>query len=124
MGETKYWFINFLAGLVVLALLGLHMAIMHLDSLLAMLAPIPARPLEWANMLDRGKDTFFTVTYVLLLASALFHGLYGVRTMMTEYLPSKRAHQVIVTICWTVGVVLFSVGTYATVAFHMSSTVP
>ncbi len=123
MRETKYWFINFIAGLVVLVLLGLHMGIMHLDSLLAMLAPLPAKPLEWVNMLDRGKSTFFTATYVLLLASALFHGLYGVRTMITEYLPGKRAHRVIVTICWAVGVALFSVGTYATVIFHMSSSV-
>ena len=120
MRETKFWLINIVCGVVILAFLGMHMAIMHLDDLLALLQPALSEPLTWPQVSGRGESGFFTLTYVLLLGTALFHGLYGVRTMLTEFWSGERAARVILLGCWATGSVLFGVGTVATVVFHVT----
>ena len=118
MRETKYWTLSVACALVVLVLLGLHMAIMHLPGLLERMFGLRGSPLAWQSLLDRGRDVFFTWTYVLALAAGLFHGLYGVHNALTEVWSGERASRRIGIGCWVAGIVLFAVGTCATVLFH------
>ena len=121
MRETFYWLLNIVCAVVILVLLGLHMGIMHLDGVLAAVFGAPEKPLSWNNMLERGGSSFFTVTYVVLLATALFHGFYGLRTMLLEYWSGLRAERVITAACWFAGIALFAIGTYVTVSFGTMS---
>lgn len=118
MRDQKLWTWHILAGAVILVLLGLHMTIMHLDSLIhfAGLNPAGGRPIDWENVLVRGKSTAFAVTYVLLLGAALFHGLYGLRNILIELNPSAALQKVISAALLLVGVGLFVFGTWAAVA--------
>ena len=114
----KYWLLNVIAGLVVLLLGGMHLAIFHLDDVLAPLLGISTEPLAWAEVRARGTRVGQVAAYVLLLAAALFHGFYGLRTVLTEIWDGRRATVAIGIVCWVLGLSLFAVGTFGAIYFH------
>ncbi len=120
----RYWVLNLLSGLAVFALLGWHMAVMHLNDLLGLAVSMPVVPLAWDQVLERGRSAAYAGTYVLLLGTALFHGFYGLHTILKEYWPGRVAGNLITACCWIAGGALFAVGTYATIAFRSASLVP
>ncbi|MGB9103538.1 MAG: hypothetical protein WCC59_02160, partial [Terriglobales bacterium] len=84
MNGAKYWTWHMAAGVVILFLLGLHMLIMHLGGTTHLFAPHGGGAGSKANSLFRDGRLFFTFTYILLLGVALYHGLYGLRTILFE----------------------------------------
>ena len=84
MRDQRLWTWHVLAGLVIFVLLGLHMAIMHLDTLLGWFNPAGMKPIAWDSVVQRARMGFFAVTYIVLLGAALFHGLYGLRNILFE----------------------------------------
>lgn len=115
----KYWLINALCGLIVLVLLGGHMATMHLDDVMALVTGGNTNPLDYEQVTQRGYSLPLALSYIVLLAAALFHGLYGVNTMFTERWTSARAALRIRLACWIVGLGLFVVGAGGTVVFYL-----
>jgi len=118
MRDQKLWTWHVVAGGVILVLLGLHMGIMHLDALLGAFNAPGSHPIDWANVVARGKAVFFPVTYVILLGAALFHGLYGLRNILLELNPSAGLKKVIAVALLLAGLGLFAFGTWAAVASH------
>ncbi len=114
----RYWFLNAICGLLVLVLLTMHMFTMHLDDVLALFFSINTEPLGWDAVSARGASALYTGAYVVLLGTALFHGFYGLRTVLTEVWTSDRAGRLIRGACWALGVGLFVVGLAAAVAYH------
>jgi len=82
--ESKLWFLFILAALVLIVFLGLHLGYMHLNNLLGL-----AEPLDYNNVQERGESLFWFISYFILLVAALYHGLYGLRTIFLEYFPQK-----------------------------------
>jgi succinate dehydrogenase / fumarate reductase membrane anchor subunit len=68
--------------------------------------------------LFRDGTLFFTVTYVLLLGVALYHGLYGLRTILFELTLKPAAEKAITLVFLVVGMGLFGLGTWAAIAAH------
>jgi succinate dehydrogenase / fumarate reductase membrane anchor subunit len=118
MRDQKLWTWHVLAGLVILVFLGLHMTVMHLEVIVGIFNPAGGHPIDWANVVARGKTLFFPVSYVVLLGAALFHGLYGTRNILFELNPSAGLKRVIGVVLLLVGVGLFVLGTWAAVASH------
>jgi len=116
MRESKRFALHLVAAVVILVLLGVHMAIMHLDGLLERIAGASGDPLAWERVLERGRSLFFSLTYVLLLGAALYHGLYGLRTMILELEPPPRLRRAASVIIWIAGVALFGLGSYTVIA--------
>lgn len=118
MRDQKLWTWHIAAGAVILVLLGLHMTIMHLDGIahFAGLNPAGGRPVDWGNVVARGKSAAFAVTYVLLLGAALFHGLYGLRNILLELDPPGLLKKAIGVVLLIAGVGLFAFGTWAALA--------
>jgi len=117
MGETKYWTWHMAAGVLILFLLGLHMLIMH-TSLLTVFSPYSSDTDIVKNTLLRDSKLFFTVTYVVLLGLALYHGLYGLRTMLFELTPKPATEKAITLVLVIVGFGLFGLGTWAAIVAH------
>jgi succinate dehydrogenase/fumarate reductase cytochrome b subunit len=115
--ETKYWTWHMTAGVVLLLLLGLHMLIMHMGTALVF-APYGSDPTSFENSLFRDGKLFFTVTYVVLLAVGLYHGLYGLRTLLFELTLKPGTEKTITIVLLIMGVGLFGLGTWAAVAAH------
>ena len=91
MRDQKLWTWHLAAGVVILFLLGLHMTVMHLNVTIPLkgLNPAGGHPIDWANVVARGKSAAFMLTYVILLGAALFHGLYGLRNILFELNPVR-----------------------------------
>jgi len=113
MRDQRLWTWHVLAGLVILVFLGLHMAIMHLDVLLAIFNPADPHPIAWGNVVARAKMGFFTVSYIVLLGAALFHGLYGLRNILFELGPGRGVKSALNFVLAAGGVGLFVFGAWA-----------
>lgn len=120
--DTRYWAVNVVSALAILIVLGVHMGLIHLDGLLGLINPAWVEPLAWDRVQARGASGWFTTTYVLLVGTALFHGLYGLHTILTEVWTSPRAAARIAAGCWVAGTVLFAVGAAGVLVFHFGMT--
>jgi succinate dehydrogenase/fumarate reductase cytochrome b subunit len=113
MKETKYWTWHMLAGVIILFLLGLHMITMHLNTILGLFNPFGGEAIEWANVAARGKLVIYA-----LLGIALYHGLYGFRTILFE-LGLRRGTQRFINVLFViVGICFFVIGTWAAIKFQ------
>jgi succinate dehydrogenase hydrophobic anchor subunit len=119
MRDRTLWTWHIGAGAVILVLLGLHMAIMHLNQTLGIFG---AEPLGWDSVAQRATSLFFTVTYVLLLGAALYHGFYGLRNILLELNPGPGLRRTIDVGLSVVGLALFAFGTWAALAAPGAAT--
>ena len=113
MRDRTLWTWHIGAGVVILVLLGLHMAIMHLDQTLGISG---AEPVEWESVAARAGSLFFTVTYVLRRGAALYHGFYGLRNILLELNPGPGLRRVVNVGLTAFGAALFVFGTWAALA--------
>ena len=125
MRESKLWFWHILSAAIILVLLGVHMGIMHLDAILSAAGIGSSEPVAAEEVFQRSQQLIFMITYILLLGAALFHGLYGLRSMFFELSFSKAVEKAIGGLCALAGVVLFIYGSYvAVVVFNMQGVSP
>ena len=123
MRDQKLWTWHVAAGILVVVLLGLHMVIMHMSRTVGIGNPAGGHPVDWGNVLARAKSVFFTITYILLLGAALFHGLYGFRNIVCEVGPPPGLKKTINALLLVGGLGLFGLGTWAAIAsFQLASS--
>jgi succinate dehydrogenase hydrophobic anchor subunit len=79
--ESTQWYLFLLAGLVLLAVLGIHYGVMHLGGLFGYPR---SEVLSFGSVHERSGQVFFLVVYLILLVAALYHGLYGLRAIIFE----------------------------------------
>ena len=115
MRETAYWTWFIIAAIVILVFAGLHMVVMHL-SVLGVFNPEGGAVTNWGNVAFRSQNQFLAFTYIILLGAALYHGLYGLRTIVFELGPKKSFQDTLTVLLWIVGLVLFAIGTYSAIA--------
>lgn len=121
MRDRTLWMWHLGAGLVILVLLGLHMAIMHLDTSLGITAT-GEEAIDWASVAERAQSLFFTVSYVVLLAAALYHGFFGLRHILFELNPRGGLRRAIDVSLVVLGLALFAFGTWAAIAAPGAAT--
>ncbi len=114
MRESTLWFWHIIAGAVILVLVGLHMAVMHLDDIIGLYA----NATEWETVIARSQQGFFMVTYILLLGAALYHGLYGFRSILFELNLRKGTQKAISWLVVLGGLLLFIYGAYVAIAVY------
>ena len=113
MRDQRLWTRHVLAGLVVFVFLGLHMTVMHLDTLVGWFNPAGIKPIAWDSVMQRARLGFFTVSYIVLLGAALFHGLYGLRNILFELGIGTGAKKGLSLVLTAGGVALFAYGAWA-----------
>ncbi len=117
MRNSTAWNLHMLAGLVLVLLLGVHMITTHLDLILHWFNPAGGKAIEYANVAARGQHFSTVIFYVLFLGLALYHGLYGLRTILFELNPGKQMESTITKVFVIGGIVLFAIGSIATLIF-------
>ena len=115
MRESTLWILHIFAGVIILVLLGLHMFIMHLDSILGFLNIGYENTISSAMVFERSKHVFFMVTYILLLGTALYHGFYGLRNILFELSLKKGMEKFLNFFLPVCALFLFLYGTYVAV---------
>lgn len=113
MRETPYWIWHILTGIIVLVFLGLHMIVMHFDGTISLSNPAGGSATNWENVIYRSQTAFYAITYIVLLGAALYHGLYGLRTILCELKSGRKFQKCLSIVFWLVGVCLFLIGSYA-----------
>lgn len=116
--ESTFWTWHLLAGVIILVVLGIHMSIMHLSKLLGT-GGGTNDVVQWTLVRMRSIDFAFAFMYVVLLGAALYHGLYGLRTIILELTLPERAERFVSGLIVFIGFVLFILGGYSTVAFYV-----
>jgi len=114
MREQRLWTWHMGAGVVILVFLGLHMTVMHLESIVGIFNPAEGElPVAWANVVERSRSAFFMVTYIVLLGAALYHGLFGLRTIIEELNPGAAVRKAVAAVLTVGGLLLFAFGTFS-----------
>ncbi len=122
MKETAYWTWFFIAGIVMFVFAGLHVVTVHLSAVVNLFNPAGADSVAWANVAYRSKSGFFVFTYIVILAAALYHGFYGLRTILFEMGLKQPARRPLTIVLWLAGLALFGFGTYAAFAAKNAAT--
>lgn len=115
MRESFFWLLQPLTGLAMGFFLVVHMVLMHLDRILAFLGIEVGDVLLYESVMTRAGSTFWLVFYILFLAVALYHGLYGLRGIILEWLGRREFDRVTTGVIVAVGIVAFVYGAFVTV---------
>lgn len=120
MKESTKWFLFIIAGALIVFLLGIHIVIMHFDDLLYSLGVGDKDVLSYESVAHRSKIFAHVVIYILLLGAALYHGLYGFRSLLFELPLGKSLHNALSIIITIAGVLLFIYGAHAIIIGYIS----
>jgi len=114
MRESTLWFLHLFAGAVMLVVLGIHFGVMHTSGLLGI---DHSEVLSYSSVAYRSGKLFYLVVYMVLLVAALYHSLYGLRSLIFELTlvgpAAKRVINIILILC---GWGFFFYGSYAIIA--------
>ena len=115
MRESKLWAWHIVSAVVILVLLGLHMATMHLGAILSFIGLGSTDPVAAEHVFARSRQAAYMVGYIILLGAGLFHGLYGLRSIIFELSIPKGLKKTAGSLCVIVGIGLFVYGSYVAV---------
>lgn len=112
MRNGIFWILFMTAGIIMIILLSLHMGLMHLGGFLGLFGVDLEDVRSFAAVLERGKSASYLAFYIAFLALALYHGLYGLRTIIFELTIPKTLESLVTIILILVGGAAFAYGTY------------
>ena len=114
MRESTLWLLHLFCGAVLVVVLGIHYGVMHLGGLFG----IPRdQVLTFASVSARSEMPFYLVVYLILLAAGLYHGLYGLRSIILEVSAIGTACQRVLNVLLIIsGWGFFAYGAYAIIA--------
>ncbi len=112
MRETRLWLLSLASTVVILVLLATHFAVMHYSPTFTGQSLEEARSLS--EVLVRGRSAVQMVIYILFLAVALYHGLYGLRGIILELPLAQTWNRPISFLILVIGLLFFVYGTYVT----------
>jgi succinate dehydrogenase hydrophobic anchor subunit len=112
MRETRLWSWHLLVIPIIIVLLGLHFTVMHYAPVFYGQTVEEMR--SFTAMIERGRSVAQLVLYILLLAAALYHGLYGLRGIIRELPLSPALGKIVDTSIICLGLFIFAFGSYVT----------
>ena len=116
MRESKLWFLHIITAIVILVLLGSHMGIMHMGSILGHLGfNFSDHPTDSEEVFQRSRQALFMIVYIILLGTALFHGLYGLRSIIYELSLPRSLEKAVGWLFCAAGIFLFLYGSFVAV---------
>jgi len=120
MRTTRFRLVHMLAGAVIAVLLGIHMVVIHLDTVLGFFGIGTTEPTSWGSMIARASQSIWVGLYIALLAFVLYHGFYGLRGVILEVTTSAKTVRVVTWVLITVGIITFIWGTYVPIVLFSS----
>jgi succinate dehydrogenase hydrophobic anchor subunit len=107
MRESTLWLLHLSAAIVLVVTVTIHLA-----SFTSFIGPGRTEALEFPVVKSRVTNPLYTIVYVLFLAAGFYHGVYGVRTILSELIPNKAVRKALVVLVAVAGVLFFLWGTY------------
>lgn len=113
MLKTRMHLLFFLAAIGTAVTLGIHMAVQHLNNVLA---TGDTDPTSWVSMMGRAAEYGWVVIYILMLIFGLYHGLYGLRGIIIEMTKSEKTITLVNRIFIVGGIIIFAWAAYVPIA--------
>ncbi len=112
MRERRFYYWFMWAAVVLLVAATFHMFLMHMFKTLEFLGVQVGEPLEWQEVVRRAKDGAYLTLLFFLLTAALYHGTYGLRSVLIELTSSKKAQRIITWALAVIGLAAYLWGLY------------
>lgn len=119
MRESLLWASFMKAAALLVIMLGFHMLMMHMHILLGFFGFHVGNILEYSSVMGRAGSPVWTLFYLVFLAVALYHGLYGLRSILLEIFAGKNALTLINSLVLVVGSIAFVYGAYIVIQSYM-----
>jgi succinate dehydrogenase hydrophobic anchor subunit len=123
MRNTYLQFTQYITGVLIAILLGIHVVNMHLDTILLFFGvntffgiDIAQDPTVFKLMMERAQTVTFAAIYIALLIFALYHAFNGLRNVLLELTTTPGAEKVVTGVIIFVGVVFLVLGIYTPLA--------
>ncbi|WP_258360389.1 hypothetical protein [Moorella sulfitireducens (nom. illeg.)] len=116
MRESRLWLIFLLCGPLLIFLLGIHLIFMHMNTILDFFGIKTGQVLAYNSVIQRATELKWLVLYFTLLLLGLYHGLYGLRSVLLELTPREKVVNRFVLV---LGLLLFFSGTYVLMKSYM-----
>ena len=110
MRETHFKFLQYLTGIGIFFLVGLHLLISHLSS---------GEPEAWSSVSQRATSAGWLTIYILILVFGIYHVMHGVRGIILEFSLPQTA---VKALNWTIvfiGVAIFGYAVYIPINAYM-----
>jgi len=112
MRTTRFHLLHMLTGILVAVFLGVHMVMLHLDTVLGFFGVDASEPASWESMIERAGQGIWAALYIALLAVVLYHALYGLRGIILELTPSAKAGRIVTWAFVFIGIIVFAWGAW------------
>jgi len=114
MREVHLRLLQFVTGIFLFFLVGLHLLFVHFD----LFGTRPGEPTSWTAVAERAGSLSWLGFYIALLAVGLYHGIFGLRAIVSELpLPSSFIKLLNIIII-LIGLGLFAYGVYIPVSAY------
>jgi succinate dehydrogenase hydrophobic anchor subunit len=103
MRETHFKFLQYLTGIGIFFLVGLHLLISHLGS---------GEPSEWSSVAQRAASAGWLIIYILILIFGIYHVLHGMRGIILEFSLPQTAVKALNWATVLIGLAIFGYAVY------------
>lgn len=111
--RTSYFrLLQLITGVAVFFLIAAHLAAVRLDNFAGIFSVDVEEPTSWGSVMDRAVSAGWASFYILLLAVAIYHALYGLRVVLMELPLSPVIARSLNYIMIGIGVAVFGYGTF------------
>ncbi len=110
MRETHLKFLQYLTGIGIFFLVGLHLLISHLGS---------GEPEAWSSVSRRAASAGWLTIYVLILIFGIYHVLHGVRGIILEFSLPQTAVKALNWAIVCTGLAIFGYAVYIPINAYM-----
>jgi succinate dehydrogenase hydrophobic anchor subunit len=110
MRETHFKFLQYLTGIGIFFLVGLHLLISHLSS---------GEPTEWSSVSQRAASAGWLTIYILILIFGIYHVMHGVRGIILELSLPQTAVKALNWAIVFIGLAIFGYAVYIPINAYM-----
>jgi len=103
MRETHLKTLQYVAGIGIFFLVGLHLLISHLGS---------GESTEWSSVSQRATSAGWLAIYILILIFGIYHGMHGIRGLILELSLPNKAVKVLNWAMLSIGIAVFGYAVY------------
>lgn len=103
------WLLQRVSAALLVLVLGIHLWVLHFAD--------EAAVLSFAGTTIRLRSVSYLLVDCALLGVALYHGLYGLRSVLLDYVSGIRARRFVSVLVWLVGLAAFIYGGFAFTPF-------
>ncbi len=118
MREVYLKLLQYVTAVASFFLLATHLVLLHLDDILRVLGVEAGDMTAWSSVSERAASAGWLAFYIVFLAVALYHGLYGLRGIVSELSLPPGAIRMLNWVLVIIGIALFAYAVYIPISAY------